>query len=121
MAKVLKDTLKRPSDFVFRLGGEEFGVLMTQTDESSSAKLARDICDAIRGREIKHETSQVNDFLTISVGVVCCVADDALNEELLITRADEMLYEAKETGRDRYIITSNVSEAKAKGLSEMTA
>ena len=111
VAKVLKDTLRRPSDFVFRLGGEEFGVLLIQTDESNSARLARDICDAIRGKEIKHESSKVNQYLTMSIGVVCCIADDALNENILISRADEMLYEAKETGRDRYIITSNVSAA----------
>ena len=111
VAKVLKDTLRRPADFVFRLGGEEFGVLLIQTDESNSAKLAREICDAVKGREIKHESSKVNQYLTMSIGVVCCVADDALNEDILISRADEMLYEAKETGRDRYIITSNVSVA----------
>ncbi|MDF1878897.1 diguanylate cyclase [Sulfurimonas sp. SAG-AH-194-C20] len=114
VAKVLKDTLQRPSDYVFRLGGEEFGVLLTDTDESNSAKLARDICDAIRDRKLKHENSSVNEFLTISIGVVCCIADDALDENMLISRADEMLYEAKETGRDRYIITSNVSSAKIK-------
>jgi len=112
VAKVLKDTLKRPSDYVFRLGGEEFGVLLTETDESSSAKLAREICDAIRARELKHENSQAGEFVTISIGVVCCIADNALDEKILISRADEMLYEAKETGRDRYIITSNVSAAK---------
>jgi len=111
VAKVLKDTLRRPADFVFRLGGEEFGVLLIQTDESNSAKLAREVCDAVRGREIKHESSKVNQYLTMSIGVVCCIADDALNEDILISRADEMLYEAKETGRDRYIITSNVSAA----------
>ena len=111
VAKVLKDTLKRPSDYVFRLGGEEFGVLLTDTDESSSAKLARDICDAIRARELKHENSKAGEFVTISIGVVCCIADDALDDEVLISRGDEMLYEAKETGRDRYIITSNVSSA----------
>jgi diguanylate cyclase (GGDEF)-like protein len=111
VAKVLKDTLQRPSDFVFRLGGEEFGVLLIQTDESSSAKLAREICDAVRGRKIKHEASKANEFLTISIGVVCCIADDALDEDILISRADEMLYEAKDTGRDRYIITSNVSNS----------
>ncbi len=121
VAKVLKDTLQRPSDFVFRLGGEEFGVLLTQTDESNSAKLARNICDAIRGRNIKHEGSKVNQFLTISIGVVCCIADDALDEEMMITRADEMLYEAKETGRDRYIITSHVSEATPKPIEELSA
>ncbi len=121
VAKVLKDTLKRPSDFVFRLGGEEFGVLLTQTDESNSAKLARDICDAIRGRELVHESSKVNKFLTMSIGVVCCIADEALNEEILISRADEMLYEAKESGRDRYIITSNVSEAQAQSVGDVSA
>jgi diguanylate cyclase (GGDEF)-like protein len=112
VAKVLTDTLKRPTDFVFRLGGEEFGVLLTHTDESNSAKLARDICTAIKAREIKHENSKVCDYLTISIGVVCCVADDALNEEILISRADEMLYEAKSNGRDGYVITSNISEFK---------
>ncbi len=112
VSKVLKDTLKRPSDYVFRLGGEEFGVLMSQTDESSSAQIARNICDAVRGRELKHENSKAGEFVTISIGVVCCVADDALQDEILISRADEMLYEAKESGRDRYVITSNVTTAK---------
>jgi len=118
VAKVLKDLLKRPGDYVFRLGGEEFGVLLSETDESNSAKLAREICDAVRGRELKHEKSIVSDFVTISIGVVCCVADEALDNEVLISRADEMLYEAKESGRDRYIITSNVSAATTKVLHE---
>jgi len=117
VAKVLKDTLQRPSDFVFRLGGEEFGVLLTQTDESNSAKLADEICEAVRSREIKHEGSKINEFLTISIGVVCCIADDALNEDILITRADEMLYKAKEDGRNRFVITSNVSDAQLMQLS----
>ena len=121
VAKVLKDTLRRPADFVFRLGGEEFGVLLIQTDESNSARLARAICNAVRGREIKHESSKVNQYLTISAGVVCCIADSALNEDTLISRADEMLYEAKEMGRDRYIITSNVSEAKTQSVDEISA
>ena len=112
VAKVLKDTLKRPGDYVFRLGGEEFGILLNDTDESNSANLAREVCDAIRYREIKHEASKVNQLLTVSIGVVCCVADEALDEEVLISRADEMLYEAKESGRDRYIITSNASKVK---------
>ncbi len=121
VAKVLKDTLRRPADFVFRLGGEEFGVLLIQTDESNSAKLAREICDAVRGKEIQHEGSKVNQYLTISAGVVCCIADSALNEDILISRADEMLYEAKETGRDRYVITSNVSEAQTQTIDEISA
>ncbi|QSZ41173.1 diguanylate cyclase [Sulfurimonas aquatica] len=121
VSKVLKEILKRPSDFVFRLGGEEFGVLLVDTDESNSAKLARDICDGIRERKLIHENSKVSDYVTISIGVVCCIADDALNDEVLISRADEMLYEAKESGRDRYIITSNASAARPRVVEEMTA
>lgn len=111
VAQTLKNTLKRPSDYVFRLGGEEFGVLLTSTDESNSAKLAREICDAIREQKLEHKNSLAHDYVTISIGVVCCIADDALNEDILLSRADEMLYNAKKGGRDRYIITSNVSEA----------
>lgn len=118
VSKVLKETLRRPSDYVFRLGGEEFGVIVTDTDESNSAKLARDICDAIRACKLKHETSKVNEYVTLSIGVVCCIADDALDDKVLISRADEMPYEAKETGRDRYIITSNVSVAKTQTFFE---
>ena len=121
VATVLQDTLKRPNDYVFRLGGEEFGVLLTKTDESSSAKLARDICDSIRAKQIEHQGSKVNKYLTISIGVVCCVADDALKNEILMSRADEMLYNAKETGRDMYVITSNVSEAITQLVEDVSA
>ncbi len=112
VAKVLQDLLKRPSDYVFRLGGEEFGVLLSDTDEKNSSLIAQNICDSVRAREIKHEGSKVNEFLTISVGVVCCIADQSLNEEYLITRADEMLYEAKNSGRDKYLLTTDVSKFK---------
>ncbi|MFK5937786.1 MAG: diguanylate cyclase [Sulfurimonas sp.] len=121
VSSVLKEILKRPNDYVFRLGGEEFGVLLTKTNESNSARLARDICDSIRERKIKHENSKVNEFLTISIGIVCCIADESLHDEILISRSDEMLYEAKDTGRDRYVITSNVSEATIKSIDEISA
>ncbi len=114
VAKVLKDSLRRPSDYVFRLGGEEFGVLLSETDESHSARLAREICNAVRAREIKHEGSKVNEYLTISIGVVCMTADESLDEELLISRADDMLYRAKESGRDRYVITTKLKEQEVK-------
>lgn len=118
VANVLKNRLKRPGDFVFRLGGEEFGVLLTNTDESNSANLARDICESIKLREIEHKNSLVNKYLSISVGVVCCIADKALDEELLLSRADEMLYEAKNSGRDRYHITTDISRAKTQPIED---
>jgi len=121
VAKVLQSTLRRPNDYVFRLGGEEFGVLLTRTDETHSARLAREICDTLRAKEIQHIGSKVNKFVTISIGVVCCVADEALDNEVLISRADEMLYKAKDGGRDGYIITSNVSKVNSQNTDELIA
>ncbi|OHE10226.1 MAG: diguanylate cyclase [Sulfurimonas sp. RIFOXYD12_FULL_33_39] len=118
VAKVLQDTLKRPGDFVFRLGGEEFGILLTDTSESNCKLMANEVCDLIRAREIRHESSKVNQFVTISIGVAGCEADESLNEDALITRADEMLYEAKESGRDRYCMSTYVSKASIKEINQ---
>jgi len=112
VAKVLKDTLQRAGDFIFRLGGEEFGVLLTQTDAQNSAMLAQSLCTAVQDRNIKHESSKASEFLTISIGVVSCIADDALDENILISHADKMLYKAKERGRNRYVMDSNMGESK---------
>ncbi len=113
VAKTLRDSLHRPSDFVFRLGGEEFGILLTQTDEENSAILAQSLCDAVRARRVEHKASKAHEYLTISVGVVCCVADDALDEDMLISHADKMLYKAKESGRNRFVIDSSVTDVTA--------
>ncbi|MCK9473904.1 diguanylate cyclase [Sulfurimonas sp.] len=111
VAKVFKDLLKRPSDFIFRLGGEEFGILLTEVTELNSEIIAQAICDAIKARKIKHEGSKIDEFLTVSIGVASCIADEALDDEVLISKADEMLYHAKENGRNKYIITTNISVA----------
>ena len=118
VAKVLKESLKRPSDYVFRLGGEEFGILLSETDPLSSGKIAAGLCDAIRAEEIEHKGSNAGAFLTFSIGIVCCIADDSLDDELLLSRADETLYKAKKAGRDRFMITTDVSRAVAQTLEE---
>ena len=108
VAKALKSTLRRPTDYIFRLGGEEFGVLLTKTNKVDSSIIAAKICESVRGKKIEHELSKVSEYLTISVGVVCCKADKNLNDEMLISKADEMLYRAKGEGRDRYLITTEI-------------
>ena len=108
VAKVIKSTFKRPGDFVFRLGGEEFGVLIIDTDELNSARLAKMLNLNVKAQAIEHKASKVADVVTVSIGVACCIADSSLDEEELIKKADDMLYEAKENGRNRYHITSEI-------------
>ena len=106
VATAIKEVLKRPGDFVFRLGGEEFGVLLTDTSEINATTVATNICNAVKELKIDHGASKIDKFLTISIGVACCIADSTLDEEILISKADEMLYSAKESGRDRYSIAT---------------
>jgi len=117
VAQTLLETLKRPSDYVFRLGGEEFGVLLTNTNEVNSAKLAENINSAIRKKAIAHKTSRVNTILTISIGVVCLKADTHIDEDSIISKADKMLYDAKKQGRDMYVITSKADKTSDNSLS----
>ncbi|MCD6259635.1 MAG: diguanylate cyclase [Helicobacteraceae bacterium] len=114
VADVLRDVLKRPSDFLFRLGGEEFGVLLTQTDEKDSASLAQKICERVKAAQIEHAHSKASRFLTISIGLVTCIADDALDGDMLMSCADKMLYQAKEKGRDQYMITTTTCDLAEK-------
>lgn len=118
VANILKEILDTPGNYLFRFSGERFGIFLDERDETSSAKLAGEICDALRIKEIKHELSEASEYLSLSIGVVCCVADEVLDEAVLLLRSEEMLYEAKERGGDRYVITSNVSEAKAQVVEE---
>jgi len=83
----------RPSDPSFRLGGEEFLVLLSNVDEAS----ARNAAERIRERVAR--SSPELPIVTVSVGL----ARRQLNEsqESLLARADAALYRAKENGRDR--------------------
>jgi diguanylate cyclase (GGDEF)-like protein len=107
VADVLKSTLKRPSDYVFRLGGEEFGVILTNTDKSNSAIVAKKINQNIESAKLAHEKNKASDYVTISIGVVCVAPTKGIDSESLITHADENLYKAKESGRNRYVLSSN--------------
>jgi GGDEF domain-containing protein len=54
----------------------------------------------------------------MSIGVVCCVADDTLDDNILVSRADEMLYQAKERGRNRYVITTDLNAIMVDSIEE---
>jgi diguanylate cyclase (GGDEF)-like protein len=101
VAKNLRSVLQRPGDFVFRLGGEEFGVFLTDTGAQDAQALAGKICHSLEELKIPHAGNKASAYLTISIGAVSCVADETLDGEEIIKQADKKLYEAKENGRNR--------------------
>lgn len=84
----------RHHDVLFRFGGEEFVVLLTDTDETD----ARAALERFRGRVAQHLFPQVG-HVTVSVGYArACLTD---YPETVIDRADKALYFAKQNGRNR--------------------
>lgn len=87
----------RSTDFVARLGGEEFAIIMPETSDSQARKVAQRIRRGLE--EIPVLTGKHRVEVTASVGVAARWDDDTL--DTLLQRADEALYLAKERGRNR--------------------
>ncbi len=99
--------LQRKSDLLYRYGGEEFAVLLSDIYLQDAAALAERICQSVRNLKICHEHSP-RGFVTISAGVALLKdeeARDLINPTAeLIRRADSALYAAKNAGRDRVMV-----------------
>lgn len=91
----------RDSDTLARFGGEEFIVLLPHTAREGALMVAERILDAIREHEFRHEGERMN--VTVSIGGVTSEASRT-SLELLTSRADTLMYQAKRAGRDRYVI-----------------
>ena len=88
----------RESDFLARFGGEEFVVLLPETEHKGAVDAAEKLRQSIEKTEFLHPGDKV--AITISLGVTQVTADD-LSPESLFTRVDQALYRAKNEGRNR--------------------
>jgi len=93
LAKIFNEIAKRSEDLVFRMGGEEFGVLLPNTDFKGAFSIAEKI----------REEVQNNTQITVSVGLACVFPKVGENSEELLKLADSNLYKAKETGRNKVV------------------
>ncbi len=101
IAKALKNTLKRPSDIVARYGGEEFVVIVKNIDFEGAMSVSEHLRSAIEALHMVHEYSTVTDHVTISIGVAFKEQEEFITKEMLLKKADDVLYQAKKEGRNR--------------------
>lgn len=100
IASALHAALPRTSDFVARYGGEEFAALLPATDRAGAEQMAQRICTAITALQLEHPDSPTG-VVTISVGVSTYDGSPQYSSVSLVRAADEALYRAKHSGRNR--------------------
>jgi diguanylate cyclase (GGDEF)-like protein len=91
-----------PGQFCARLGGEEFAVVLPESSTEETRAVAQRLVAAVRRLGIPHNGTPSQPIVTISLGAVCAVPEMPRIDTLL-NRADSAMYQAKRTGRDRFV------------------
>jgi diguanylate cyclase (GGDEF)-like protein/PAS domain S-box-containing protein len=101
VAQVLNTSINRAGDLAARFGGEEFIVLLPDTEQEGATRVASIIRATVEGLQIKHSGSSINSYVTISLGIASINPTVEGEGKDLIKAADEALYQAKDNGRNR--------------------
>lgn len=111
IAHTLQLCTNRPGDFLGRYGGEEFVILLPNTRVEGARNVAQAALEAVRKTKTPHEYANTAPFVTISLGgaVVHPAQSDCTQADLL-RNADQMLYQAKNRGRNTFQITDMDSD-----------
>lgn len=100
VAQQLKTAVQRPRDFVARFGGEEFIVLLPSIQAEGVRVVAERLQKELARLKIPHKSSQVNPYVTVSMGLAWCEPENSIRPDGLVAAADEALYSAKDGGRN---------------------
>ncbi len=101
----LKERLRRASDFVFRIGGEEFAAIVTVDNGDDAVAIAENLRQAIEALGLVHQHNPVSSVVTVSIGLKIHQYPDEqpADMDLIYRMADDALYLAKENGRNQVI------------------
>jgi len=102
IAEAILKSIERADDFVVRYGGEEFAIVLPNTDKTGALHVTNTMIENIKALELLHENSPVSDKVTVSIGVTNGIVKHTHKAEDFLRRADEMLYKSKQNGRNMY-------------------
>lgn len=100
VAGAMMSAVNRPADACCRVGGEEFAIILSETDESGAQIVAERVRLAVMRLRIKHAPEILLPSMTVSVGVAVADAGSGVTAKALHERADQALYRAKRLGRN---------------------
>ena len=110
VAHLLEDYARRAGDMAARFGGEEFALILPDTDSEYAKDIAEHVRMTLIDLKLPHSASQVANIVTASFGVYTMVPDKDTQPESLIDYADKALYQAKDQGRNMVILYKDSSE-----------
>jgi diguanylate cyclase (GGDEF)-like protein len=101
VAQALASCARRPLDFVCRWGGEEFAVVLPETDRHAAMKIADNILNAVRQIELQC-TNGDQPRLTVSIGhVTATISPTDIAQRDLVDEADKAMLQSKSQGRNQ--------------------
>lgn len=102
VGQILLAHARRPGDLVARIGGDEFALVLGNTDLEVVREIAKSVLKAINDlKMVLGDSKQV----TVSIGVLSVIPDEQKNEDFLFQEADKALYRAKSAGRNQVVHT----------------
>jgi diguanylate cyclase (GGDEF)-like protein/PAS domain S-box-containing protein len=115
IAEACMDVVSRPGDLVARFGGEEFVVILPNTENEGAMQVANEICESLRSRKLPHTGNQPG-IVTISAGCATLIPKFGKHAPDLIEMADKALYKAKFNGRNQACNGDTVETSNEDGL-----
>lgn len=103
VATAIQQVANEHGGYASRYGGEEFAVMLTNSTQTHALAVAEKIRGTISSYKIKHEYSQVSDYVTVSLGAATLQPVSDLPSTTLVSRADEAMYQAKKQGKDQVV------------------
>lgn len=108
LGRILSAIARRPADLAARYGGEEFAVLLPNTGPDGCAEVGEAIRQALHDLAMVHAQNPPSRLVTASVGAATSVPSQASDSSTLVAAADRALYAAKDSGRDRLVVSGQV-------------
>jgi diguanylate cyclase (GGDEF)-like protein len=99
LSKHINNSLKRSSDMAFRYGGEEFCLILPDTDAKGALALGETLRESIAERPFIYDDKSIS--LTVSNGVFTYIQQENVTPEQIFSYADKALYQAKNHGRNQ--------------------
>ena len=128
IATAIQDNARRPGDIAARIGGEEFAILLPDTEIEGASKVAQRLQQSIERLDIKHPKKD-NINLTVSIGVSSCMPvqpndnqqADTIFPAMLIKSADHAMYQAKRNGKNAIVVEGCGMQSVPHSLKNMAA